>query len=205
MDKQIKPKRELTPEQLEVLKARLMKARQAKLDNDKASYNSNKEQIKEEGFKKRTLSKMKALVSKGVVKDEELQEMLPKQIPINTVVNEIVKELPFDQPLPTKRIPKPKPVKQPDVIPFEQELPKPKPSKPITINKAKEPKFMKLVYYSEPSKKTMKKLSKMHESSSSDSDTESSDDEPVVKSNNRKPVLNNEDEYYKELAKKIYG
>ena len=204
MDKPIKPKRELTPEQLEVLKARLMKARQAKLDNDKASYNSNKEQIKEEGFKKRTLSKMKTLVSKGVVKDEELKEMLPKQIPINTVVNEIVKELPFDQPLPTKRIPKPKPVKQPDIIPFEEELPKPKQSKPININKAKEPKFMKLIYYKEPSKKTMKKLEKMQESSSSDSDTESSDDEPVV-NNTVKPVLNTEDEYYKQLARKFYG
>ena len=204
MDKPIKPKRELTPEQLEALKARLMKARQAKLDNDKASYNSNKEQIKEEGLKKRTLSKMKTLVSKGAVKDEELKEILPKQIPINTVVNEIVKELPFDEPLPTKRIPKPKPVKQPDIIPFEQELPTkrlPK-AKPIDIPQKKDKdRFLKIVYYKEPSKKAMKKLEKLQADSSSESDSDSDDEPPVVRGYQN----NSEEDYYRQLAKKFYN
>jgi hypothetical protein len=205
-----KPKRELTPEQLEALKARLIKAREAKIAKDKSRYEGEKETIKQEGLKKRTMNKVKTLLSKGAIKDEELKEILPKkeeikQIEINKVVDEIVKETPFEKPLPKKRVPKPKPAEQPAVIPFEEELPKPKPSKPININKTKEPKFMKLIYYSEPSKKTMKKLSKMQESSSSDSDSESSDDELVVKTNTMKQVLNNEDEYYKQLARKFYG
>jgi len=88
MEQPIKPKKVMTPEQLEILKARLMKARDAKIAR-----------------------------TKGPVKEE------PKQIPITNVVNEIVKETPFEKPLPKKRIPKPKPVKQPDVIPFEEPLP----------------------------------------------------------------------------------
>ena len=121
MEKPVKERKPMTPEQLEVLKARLMKARDAKL----ARVN-------------------------GAVKDQV------KQIPITKVVNEIVKELPFDKPLPKKRIPKPKPVKQPDIIPFEEELPKPKPkqSDPIDIPQKKDKnRFCKIVYYSEPSKK----------------------------------------------------
>jgi hypothetical protein len=145
---------------------------------------------------------------KGAVKDEVI-----KQIPITKVVNEIVKELPFDKPLPKKRIPKPKPVKQPDIIPFEEPLPKPKPhgmgwkmpnSEPIDIPQKKDKnRFCKIVYYSEPSKKTLKKLNKIQDSSSSES--ESSDEperqEPV---NTRQPI-SNEDEYYKQLAKKFYS
>jgi 16S rRNA C967 or C1407 C5-methylase (RsmB/RsmF family) len=101
MEQQAKPKKEMTAEQLEILKARLMKAREAKLTRDNKRYVANKEQIKEEGLKKRTMNKVKALVSKGAVKEEELKEILPKkeeekkeepkQIPINKVVDEIAK------------------------------------------------------------------------------------------------------------------
>jgi hypothetical protein len=172
MEKPVKERKPMTPEQLEVLKARLMKARDAKL----ARVN-------------------------GAVKDQV------KQIPITKVVNEIVKELPFDKPLPKKRIPKPKPVKQPDIIPFEEELPKPKPkqSDPIDIPQKKDKnRFCKIVYYSEPSKKTLKKLNKIQDSSSSES--ESSDEEPERQQpiTIRQPV-NNEDEYYKSLARKFYS
>ena len=172
MEKPVKERKPMTPEQLEVLKARLMKARDAKL----ARVN-------------------------GAVKDQV------KQIPITKVVNEIVKEIPFEKPLPKKRIPKPKPVKQPDIIPFEEELPKPKPkqSDPIDIPQKKDKnRFCKIVYYSEPSKKTLKKLNKIQDSSSSESD--SSDEEPERQEpvNTRQPV-NNEDEYYKQLARKFYS
>ncbi len=181
MEQPIKERKPMTPEQLEALKARLMKARDAKL------------------------ARVKGAVA---VKDEVI-----KQIPITKVVNEIVKELPFDKPLPKKRIPKPKPVKQPDIIPFEEPLPKPKPhgmgwkmpnSEPIDIPQKKDKnRFCKIVYYSEPSKKTLKKLNKIQDSSSSES--ESSDEperqEPV---NTRQPI-SNEDEYYKQLAKKFYS
>ena len=156
MEQQAKPKKEMTAEQLEILKARLMKAREAKLTRDNKRYVANKEQIKEEGLKKRTMNKVKALVSKGAVKEEELKEILPKkeeekkeepkQIPITNVVNEIVKEIPFEKPLPKKRVPKPKPVEQPAEIPFEEPLPKSKPhgmgwkypADPIDIPKKKE-------------------------------------------------------------------
>ena len=104
MEQPIKERKPMTPEQLEVLKARLMKARDAKLAK-----------------------------VKGAVKDEVI-----KQIPINKVVNEIVKELPFDVELPKKRVPKPRPIQQPDIIPFEvplptKRLPKPKQTEPIDI------------------------------------------------------------------------
>jgi hypothetical protein len=181
MEQPIKPKRQLSPEQLEALKTRLIKARDAKIAR-----------------------------TKGATKEE------PKQIPITNVVNEIVKEMPFEKPLPKKRIPKPKPVKQPDVIPFEEELPKPKPhglgwkmpppSDPINIPKKDKNRFCKIVYYSEPSKKTIKKLNKIQDSSSSESESES-DDEPV-----RQPVLtakpqpvSDEDAYYRALAKRLYS
>lgn len=180
MDKPMKERKPMTPEQLEVLKARLMKARDAKLAR-----------------------------VKGAVKDEVI-----KQIPITKVVNEIVKELPFEKPLPKKRVPKPKPIITPDIIPFEQELPKPKPhgmgwkmpkSEPIDIPQKKDKnRFCKIVYYSEPSKKTLKKLNKIQDSSSSES--ESSDEEPERQQpiTIRQPV-NNEDEYYKQLARKFYS
>ena len=215
MEQQAKPKKEMTAEQLEILKARLMKAREAKLTRDNKRYVANKEQIKEEGLKKRTMSKVKALVSKGAVKEDELKEILPKkeepkQIPITNVVNEIVKEIPFEKPLPKKRVPKPKPEPQPDVIPFEKELPVPKskphgmgwkyPADPIDIPKKKEKdRFMKLVYYKEPSKKTLKKLEKLQESSSS-SDESSEDEAPV-----KQQQVNDEDAYYRALARKLYG
>ena len=177
----MKERKPMTPEQLEVLKNRLMKARDAKLKRVKEAV---------------------------AVKDEVV-----KQIPITKVVNEIVKELPFDKPLPKKRVPKPKPQPQPEVIPFDEPLPKPKPhgmgwkmpkSEPIDIPQKKDKnRFCKIVYYSEPSKKTLKKLNKIQDSSSSES--ESSDEperqEPV---NTRQPI-NNEDEYYKQLARKFYG
>ena len=217
MEQQARPKKEMTPEQLEILKARLMKAREAKLTRDNKRYVANKEQIKEEGLKKRTMNKVKALVSKGAVKEEELKEILPKkeeepkQIPINKVVDEITKEIPFEKPLPKKRAPKPKPEPQPEVIPFEKELPTPKSkphgmgwkylADPIHIPKKKDKdRFMKLVYYKEPSKKTLKKLEKLQESSSSDSESSSEDEAPVIRQQ-----TNDEDAYYRALARKLYG
>ena len=178
MDKPIKERKPMTPEQLEVLKNRLMKARDAKL------------------------ARVKGAVA---VKDEVV-----KQIPITKVVNEIVKEIPFDKPLPKKRIPKPKPIITPDIIPFEEplpakRLPKPKHTEPIDIPPKKDKnRFCKIVYYSEPSKKTLKKLNKIQDSSSSES--ESSDEEPERQQpvNTRQPV-NNEDEYYKQLSRKFYS
>ena len=217
MEQPARPKKEMTPEQLEILKARLMKAREAKLTRDNKRYVANKEQIKEEGLKKRTMNKVKALVSKGAVKEEELKEILPKkeeepkQIPINKVVDDIVKEVPFEKPLPKKRVPKPKPEPVPEVIPFEEPLPKPKtkphgmgwkfPADPIDIPKKKEKdRFMKLVYYKEPSKKTLKKLEKLQESSCSSDESSSEDEAPV-----RQQAVNNEDDYYRALAKRLYG
>ena len=38
MEQQARPKKEMTPEQLEILKARLMKAREAKLTRDNKRY-----------------------------------------------------------------------------------------------------------------------------------------------------------------------
>ena len=184
MEQPIKPKKVMTPEQLEILKARLMKARDAKIAR-----------------------------TKGATKEE------PKQIPITNVVNEIVKEMPFEKPLPKKRIPKPKPVKQPDVIPFEEPLPPSKllpskphvmgwkyPADPIDIPKKDKNRFCKIVYYSEPSKKTLKKLNKIQDSSSSESESES-DEEPVrqpVATTKPQPV-SDEDAYYRALAKRLYS
>ena len=107
-----------------------------------------------------------------------------------------------------RRVPKPKPVEQPAEIPFEEPLPKSKPhgmgwkypADPIDIPKKKEKdRFMKLVYYKEPSKKTLKKLEKLQESSSSDSES-SEDEAPIVKQQ-----ANDEDAYYRALAKRLYG
>jgi len=227
MEQPIKPKRHLTAEQLEVLKERLLKAREAKLAQVKITYNANKDIIKEEGLKKRTLTKIKTLVSNGKVKEEEIMDILPKkevpkQIPVEKIVDEIVKEIPFEKPLPTKRVPKLKPQPQPDIIPFEEPLPTkrlPK-SKPIDIPpKPEKNRFLKLVYYKEPSKKAMKKLQKLQESSSdSDSDySDDSDSEPEfqhappqamkkqIKGNTKAVVVADDDQYYQALAKKYYG
>ena len=175
MDKTIKERKPMSSEQLEVLKARLIKARDAKLKRVKGAV---------------------------AVKDE------PKHLPITKVVDEIVKELPFEVELPKKRVPKPKPVKQPEIIPFEKELPtkrlpKPKQNEPINFPPKKD-RYMKLIYYKEPSKAVMKKLNKFQDSSSESN--ESSDEEPERQQpvTSRQPV-HNEDQYYKELAKKFYG
>ena len=53
-----KPKKELSPEQIEELKQRLLKAREAKLNRKRIDYVQKKEEIKEEGLKKRTLKKI---------------------------------------------------------------------------------------------------------------------------------------------------
>jgi hypothetical protein len=221
MEQEPKPKRQLTPEQLEALKARLLKAREAKMARDTKRYDANKEQIKEEGLKKRTMNKIKTLVSKGAVKEEELKDILPKkeeETPINKVVEEAVKEVPFEKPLPTKRVPKIKPQPQPAVIPFEEELPPPRgtgwkyKSTPIDIPpKPEKNRFLKLVYYKEPSKKALKKLQKLQESSSSSSG-EDSDSEPEfqhIPPQGRKQQVNkaalDDDAYYRALAKKLYG
>jgi hypothetical protein len=193
MEQQQKPKKQLTPEQLDALKARLQKAREAKMTRDSKRYDAKKEQIKE-GLKKRTMNKVKTLVSKGALKEEELKEILPKkqeepkQIPIDKVVDEIVKEIPFEEPLPTKRVPKMKPQPQPEVIPFEEVLPPPRgtgwnypKSNPIDVpHKPEKNRFLKVVYYKEPSKKTLKKLQKLQESSSSSS-SDDSVSEPEIK------------------------
>ena len=68
-----KPRKELTSEQIEVLKARLMKARETKLNRKRIDYVKNKEDIKEEGLKKRTMKKIQSLVEKGTVKEDELR------------------------------------------------------------------------------------------------------------------------------------
>lgn len=225
MEQEPKPKRQLTPEQLEALKARLLKAREAKMARDTKRYDANKEQIKEEGLKKRTMNKIKTLVSNGAVKEEELKAILPKkeeepkQIPINKVVDEVVNELPFEKPLPTKRVPKIKPQPQPAVIPFEEELPPPRgtgwkyPKSPAVDipPKPEKNRFLKLVYYKEPSKKALKKLQKLQESSSSSDDSEDSGSEPEfqhIPPQGRKQVNKAEvddDAYYRALAKKLYG
>ena len=203
-----KPKKELTPEQLEQLKQRLLKAREAKLNKKRIDYVQKKEEIKEEGLKKRTLQKIKTLVDKGAVKEEDLNEILPKkdtvkQIPVDKIVEEITKEIPFEEPLPTKRIAKVKPEKQFAEIPFEEPLPETKSPIQKLANhqtpKKNKDKFMKLVYYKEPSKKTLKRLEKLQESSSSDSESE---EECPFK--DMKPQ-NEESDYYKKLAMKYYG
>jgi hypothetical protein len=206
-----KPKKELTHDQIEELKARLLKAREAKLNKKRVEYVKNKDTIKEEGLKKRTLNKIKTLVDKGAVKEDELKDILPKkeavkQIPVDKIAEEITKEIPFEQPLPTKPIQKTKTQKQPDCIPFEEPLPEPKVarSKPIDIPKKEKDRFMKLVYYKEPSKKTLKRLEKLQESSSS-SESES-EEEAIIKDTEqtRKPQ-NDENAFYKSLAMKYYG
>lgn len=208
-----KPKKELTHDQIEELKARLLKAREAKLNKKRVDYVKNKETIKEEGLKKRTLNKIKTLVDKGAVKEDELKEILPqsnseqtiKQIPVGKIVEEISNETLNQNPLPTKKQPSKK--KEPEPIinhkMIEDEYPTAK-SNPINIPRKEKDRFMKLVYYKEPSKKTLKKLEKLQESSS-DSDSSDTDEEMEKPTNKSKPAKSNdENEYYKNLAKLLY-
>ena len=190
-----KERKPMTPEQLEVLKARLMKAREAKITRDKKRYEYNKEEVKIEMVKKRALTKVKKLVDAGTIKEEELQKVLPvkqevkKETPIPV-------EIPFEEPLPSKPVNIPKPKKTPDVIPFEEPLPKPK------KNKDKD-RFLKIVYYKEPSKAALKKLQKIQDSSSED---ESSDDENEETSSNGKPISQpSKDDYYRTLARQFFS
>ena len=145
-----KERKPMTPEQLEALKARLMKAREAKIERDKKRYEFNKDEVKKEAVKKRALTKVKKLVDAGTLKEEELQKVLPVK---QEVKNEmpIPVEIPFEEPLPSKPVNIPKPKIVPDVIPFEEPLPKP------NKNKDKD-RFLKIVYYKEPSKAALKKL-----------------------------------------------
>ena len=77
-------------------------------------------------------------------------------------------------------------------------------SDPIDIPQKKDKnRFCKIVYYSEPSKKTLKKLNKIQDSSSSESD--SSDEEPERQQPITVRPVNNEEEYYKQLARKFYS
>ena len=191
-----KPKKELTHEQIEVLKQRLLKAREAKLNKKRVDYVQNKDTIKEEGLKKRTMKKIQSLVEKGAVKEEELMEYLPKkeavkQIPVDKIVEEITKEIPFEKPLPAKKVPKSEP------SPFQ------KGANPQTSKKDKD-RFMKLVYYKEPSKKTLKRLEKMQESSSSSESESESEEEAANTEQTRKPQID-ENAFYKNLAMKYYG
>ena len=201
----VKKRKELTAEQLDVLKERLIKAREAKMKNDKSDYDKNKLIIKEENFKNRTMKKMKTLLNKGTLKEEELKEILPQQMSVNKVVDEIqvlpcgsseARCAPFEKPLPAQRIPKSIPEKQPDIIPFEVPL-------PSAQVKAKKDKFLKIIYYHEPSQKTLKKLQKIQESSSEE-DISSEEPEELVKHEAR-PTENNEDDYYRQLARKFFN
>ena len=190
-----KERKPMTPEQLEVLKARLMKAREAKIVRDKKRYEYNKEEVKIEMVKKRALTKVKKLVDAGTLKEEELKKVLPVK---QEVKNEtlIPVEIPFEEPLPSKPISIPKPKKVPDVIPFEEPLPKPK------KNKDKD-RFLKIVYYKEPSKAALKKLQKIQDSSSED---ESSDDENEETSSNGKTISQpSKDDYYRTLARQFFN
>ena len=188
-----KERKPMTPEQLEALKARLMKAREAKIERDKKRYEYNKEEVKIEMVKKRALTKVKKLVDAGTLKEEELQKVLPVK---QEVKNEmpIPVEIPFEEPLPSKPVNIPKPKKAPDVIPFEEPLPKPK------KNKDKD-RFLKIVYYKEPSKAALKKLQKIQDSSSED---ESSDDE---NDQSNKAINKPSDDhlYYQSLARQFFS
>jgi hypothetical protein len=205
-----KERKPMTPEQLEALKARLMKAREAKIERDKKRYEYNKEEVKIEMVKKRALTKVKKLVDAGTLKEEELQKVLPVK---QEVKNEmpIPVEIPFEEPLPSKPVNIPKPKIVPDVIPFEEQSksnldskikdasfidPLPKPKK----NKDKD-RFLKIVYYKEPSKAALKKLQKIQDSSSED---ESSDDE----SDQSSKVINKPSDdhlYYQSLARQFFS
>ena len=89
-------------------------------------------------------------------------------------------------------------------------------SQPIDIPLRKE-KFMKLVYYKEPSAKVLKKLGKIQESSSESSESEE-EAKPQVQQvqSQRRNLLDsrdekfssvqfNENDYYRQLARKLYS
>jgi len=186
----------MTPEQIEALKARLMKAREAKIERDKKRYEYNKEEVKTEAIKKRALTKVKKLVDAGTLKEEELQKVLPvnqqakqevKEVGSSSLEKKVADVIPFEEPLPSKPINIPKPKKIPDVIPFEEPLPQPKKSKD-------KDRFLKIVYYKEPSKAALKKLQKIQESSSDD---ESSDEEPANNQNVNQTTTSTADDYYR--------
>lgn len=200
-----KERKPMTPEQIEALKARLMKAREAKIERDKKRYEYNKEEVKTEAIKKRALTKVKKLVDAGTLKEEELQKVLPVNQQATQEVNEVGSSslekkvadvIPFEEPLPSKPINIPKPKKIPDVIPFEEPLPQPG---SLKKNKDKD-RFLKIVYYKEPSKAALKKLQKIQESSSDD---ESSDEEPANNQNVNQTT--NEDDYYRSLARQFFN
>jgi len=209
----------MTPEQIEALKARLMKAREAKIERDKKRYEYNKEEVKTEAIKKRALTKVKKLVDAGTLKEEELQKVLPvnqqakqevKEVVSSSLEKKVADVIPFEEPLPSKpiNISKPgslsheaprklgdAPKKIPDVIPFEEPLPQPKKSKD-------KDRFLKIVYYKEPSKAALKKLQKIEESSSDD---ESSDEEPANNQNVNQTTTSTEDDYYRSLARQFFN
>ena len=178
-----KPKKELTHEQIEVLKQRLLKAREAKLNKKRVDYVQNKDTIKEEGLKKRTMKKIQSLVEKGAVKEEELKQMIPKKEAVSPFQKGADPQTPNEIPLPEPTISR---------------------SKPIDIPKKDKDRFMKLVYYKEPSKKTLKRLEKMQESSSSSESESESEEEAANTEQTRKPQID-ENAFYKNLAMKYYG
>ncbi len=194
-----KERKPMTPEQIEALKVRLMKAREAKVERDKKRYEFNKEEVKKEAIKKRALNKVKNLVDAGTLKEEEVTKVLPGSIQSNK--EEDFKEInlkspdiiPFEEPLPSSPITIQKVKKIPDVIPFEEPLPKQK------KNKEKD-RFLKIVYYKEPSKSALKKLQKINESSSG-SDDDSSD----VENNNDSSKIHSQDDYYRSLARQFFN
>ena len=215
-----KERKPMTPEQLEVLKARLMKAREAKIERDKKRYEFNKDEVKKEAVKKRALTKVKKLVDAGTLKEEELQKVLPVKQEVKQEVKEAgssslekkvadvipgslsheaprkLGDTPFEEPLPSIPINIPKTKKITDVIPFEEPLPQPG---SLKKNKDKD-RFLKIVYYKEPSKAALKKLQKIQESSSDD---ESSDEEPANNQNVNQTT--NEDDYYRSLARQFFN
>ncbi|MBM3403121.1 MAG: hypothetical protein FJY21_12610, partial [Bacteroidetes bacterium] len=112
-----------------------------------------------------------------------------KEVGSSSLEKKVADVIPFEEPLPSKpiNIPKPgslsheaprklgdAPKKIPDVIPFEEPLPQPgslsheAPRKLGDAPKKSKDKdrFLKIVYYKEPSKAALKKLQKIQESSS---------------------------------------
>ena len=182
-----KVRKPMTPEQLEILKARLMKAREVKIERDKKRYDFNKDEFKIQMVNKRALTKVKKLIDAGTLKEEELKKVLP-------VKQEMPVVIPFEEPLPSKPVSIPKPKKTPDVIPFEEPLPKPR------KNKDKD-RFLKIVYYKEPSKTALKKLQKIQDSSSDDE----SSDESIEQSNKTIKQPSDDHMYYRSLARHFFN
>lgn len=203
-DNQVKKERKpMTPEQIEALKARLMKAREAKIERDKKRYEYNKEEVKTEAIKKRALTKVKKLVDAGTLKEEELQKVLPvnqqakqevKEVGSSSLEKKVADVIPFEEPLPSKPINIPKPGF------LSHEAPRKLGDAP---KKSKDKdRFLKIVYYKEPSKAALKKLQKIQESSSDD---ESSDEEPANNQNVNQTTTSTEDDYYRSLARQFFN